>query len=225
MAEFDKYAADYKEILDRSVLDSDGSEYFYEHKAGYIRRLLGAGEFRGKILDFGCGPGLLSAHLRETLPSATLHGFDPAAESLKAVPSEVRAGGVYTSTKDELHSDYDLITVINVLHHVPVAERQELVDDLARRLVPGGKLLVVEHNPLNPATRWVVAHCVFDEDAILLWRREVLALLSKAGLKRSRSEYVLFFPRLFGWLQPVERLLGWLPMGAQFAAVFERPRS
>ncbi|HTD28409.1 MAG TPA: hypothetical protein VK660_03380, partial [Xanthomonadaceae bacterium] len=42
---------------------------------------------------------------------------------------------------------------------------------------------MIEHNPL---TRWMVAHCEFDDDAILLWPKEVKPYFVEAGLKAPR---------------------------------------
>ncbi len=219
-AEFDQHADDYEGLLDHSLLGEEAS-YFYEHKVRYLERIVGAG-FAGKILDFGCGIGRLSEGLGARFPGATLHGYDPSLRSLERVPAPLREAGTFTSDLEALGRDYDLITLVNVLHHVPVPERPALVAGLAGRLAPGGRLVVIEHNPLNPATRLVVSRCAFDEDAVLLGRREVQGLLRGAGLRRERADYVLFFPQPLARLARAERFLGWLPLGAQFAAVFRR---
>ncbi len=60
---FDRFAGDYRQVLDRSVaVSGEDSTYFAEYKARYLRRLLG-NNFSGKALDFGCGIGLLSGFL------------------------------------------------------------------------------------------------------------------------------------------------------------------
>jgi len=217
MAEFDQFASNYKAVLDRSIeLGGESSEYFTEYKAAYIDRLLGRGE-RRKILDFGCGVGALSSSLARIRPADEIHGYDVSSESLDQVEPAVRAHGVFTSTLDELHRDYDLIVVSNVMHHIPVAERRATIGDLADRLRPQGRLLVSEHNPLNPLTRWVVAHCEFDDDAVLLWPGEVKLYIEAAALRDPRRDYILFFPHLFSALRRFEPLLAWCPAGAQYA--------
>jgi 2-polyprenyl-3-methyl-5-hydroxy-6-metoxy-1,4-benzoquinol methylase len=217
MAEFDRFASNYKNVLDRSLaMAGESSEYFMQYKAAYVDRLLGKAGSR-KILDFGCGVGLLSSILARLRPADTIHGFDVSTESLEQVEPSLRERGVFTSSLDELDRDYDLIVLSNVMHHLPVPSRQATVSDLASRLARTGALLVIEHNPLNPLTRWVVSHCEFDDDAVLLWPSEVKRYFAEAGLKAPRRDYILFFPRAVSALRGLEKALGWCPAGAQYA--------
>src|SRR6185295_2632303 len=153
MSQFDRFATDYKTILDRSVSGSGAdAEYFAECKAEYAAKVAGH-RFAGKVLDFGCGIGLLSRTLRRYLPLATMHGYDESQRSIEMVDADIRAQGLYTSKSQELAADYDLIIVANVLHHVSPDERQALCNELLSRLSPEGCVIVFEHNPLNPVTR------------------------------------------------------------------------
>jgi SAM-dependent methyltransferase len=216
VAEFDQFASNYKSVLDRSVaLGGESSEYFTQYKAAYIDRLLGVAAT--KILDFGCGVGALSAALAQWRPQDVIHGYDVSSASLDQIAPTLRENGVFTSRLDELHHDYGLIVLSNVMHHIPPAQRRATIEDLAVRLGPGGCLLVIEHNPLNPLTRWVVAHCELDDDAVLLWPGEVRAYFSAADLHTPRRDYMLFFPRALSSLRGLEKSLRWLPLGAQYA--------
>jgi hypothetical protein len=104
-----------------------------------------------------------------------------------------------------------------VFHHIPPGERACWVSELRRVIRPGGALFVFEHNPLNPLTRKVVNDCPFDEDAILLPRRETTTLLRDAGFEDVAADYIVFFPQALAVLRPLERRLAWLPAGAQYA--------
>jgi SAM-dependent methyltransferase len=202
---FDRFADRYAETIDASVgFSGGGAADFAELKARYLARLLPPG-FAGKLLDFGCGVGSVSAELARRFPAAALHGYDPSQASLARIPAAVAAGGRFTARTDELDR-----------------ERAACLAGLAARLAPGGRLVVVEHNPLNPATRWVVSRCPLDDDAILLPRRETIRLLRRAGFGIERADYVTFFPRPLALLRPLERHLGWLPLGAQYAVVARR---
>ena len=50
----------------------------------------------------------------------------------------------------------------------------------------------------------------------MLHRREVSKLAEAVQLKIKRAEYTLYVPKQLALLRPVERLLGWLPLGAQY---------
>ena len=87
---------------------------------------------------------------------------------------------------------------------------------------PGGLVAIFEHNPWNPLTRKAVAGCEFDRDAILLRRTESERLLRDAGLTGVEGSYILYFTRESERLQRIERLLGRLPLGAQYVVSARR---
>jgi hypothetical protein len=89
---------------------------------------------------------------------------------------------------------------------------------IAEVLAPGGRIVIFEHNPLNPVTRRAVAICPFDENAELLYPWQVKKLLRKAGFARVGLDYIVFFPRPLALARPIEPSLSWLPLGAQVCA-------
>ena len=117
-----------------------------------------------------------------------------------------------TSTFPFADASFDVAFASCVLHHVARGERAALVSEMARVVRPGGLVVVLEHNPVNPATRLVVARCEFDADAVLLGVRETRTLLATAGLTEVERAYLLFFP----WRNRFERRLARLPLGAQY---------
>lgn len=219
MPEFDKFARDYKTVLDGSV---GSAAYFADGKAQWVARQLGPG-FSGSILDFGCGVGLLAEALARHLPSAQLTGYDVSADSLDAVTPALRQRVNFTSDPAAMGRDHAVAVVSNVLHHIPVKDRDQTLADLAGRLAPGGKLMIFEHNPANLLTQVIVARCPFDDDAVLLWPKEALTRLRRAGLTPKGPSYVAFFPKPLARLRDFEAHLGWCPLGAQYAAVGVRP--
>jgi SAM-dependent methyltransferase len=220
--EFDRFATTYQQVLDGTVrFSGEGGTYFAAVKAQYVRNLVGA-TFSGTMLDYGCGVGLLAGLLKSYLPTAQLDGYDVSAASLQRVDPALAAQGQFTSHSDELQKNYDLIILSNVMHHIPLPERKGAVSELKARLAQLGKLVVFEHNPANPLTRWVVNHCPFDENVALLWPGEARAYLKNAGLRVLRRDYIVFFPRQLAWLRPLESRIRWVPLGAQYAIVGEQ---
>lgn len=217
-AEFDRFDGSYESALREAVSFSGGDPAFFtEVKAELLidlatRRL---GEpARLRALDLGCGPGLTDAYLVDAFQE--VNGVDVSAAMIKEATKRNPAAQyqVFDGTRiPQGDHSFDLAFAINVFHHVAPDEREALTHELARVLRPGGLVAIVEHNPLNLLTRWVVANCAFDEDAVLLGRREAERLLTGACLDLVERRYLLFVPRRAPRL---ERLLRRVPFGAQF---------
>lgn len=223
MGNFDYYADIYQSVhTDNIRMTGETSEYFAQYKARYVARRIGS-RFSGRILDYGCGVGMLSSRLKQAFSHAVVDGYDISDSSLAKIDPTLRQQGTFTSNWSQVDGRYDLIVVTNVMHHVPRVQRQGVITRLRDRLVPQGILIVVEHNPLNPLTRWAVANCPFDDDAILLPARETAGYVLQSGLDVLRRDYVVFFPRLLAWFRQLEPYLGWCPAGAQYALVARRP--
>lgn len=222
---FDSYASRY-DALHQDVLKSSGEEsaYFAAYKADYLTRFVGE-HFSNRqdvdILDFGCGIGNALPHLARVFPSARLHGVDVSGESVTIAREQnpnVQLQVMHENKIPLADASVDLVTAACVFHHIPPAERESWAREIKRVLKPGGHFFIFEHNPLNPLTQWVVKNCEFDDDAILLPRRESLNLMSEGAFKNATVSYIVFFPKFAAILRPFERRLGWLPLGAQYVA-------
>ncbi len=218
MAEFDEYATNYKQVVAESIrITGESSEYFAAYKADYIARKI-APRPGTKLLDYGCGIGLLSAQIRKRLPQVRVDGFDVSKSSLGQVEPALLSQGTFTTDQSELHPHYDVIVLANVLHHVSPTERDSLLKQVSSRLARNGRIVVFEHNPLNPLTRHAVSQCPFDEGVQLLPVRETRGYF-REGFEGVTRDYVVFFPRWLAWLRPLEGFLSWCPLGAQYAVV------
>ncbi|MBI5202085.1 MAG: class I SAM-dependent methyltransferase, partial [Elusimicrobia bacterium] len=142
--------------------------------------------------------------------------------SLKSAEAELARKVRFTADAASLGSDYSLIVVANVFHHIEPAQRKATFAALRKLLALGGRLVVFEHNPFNPATQWIVDRCAFDENAVLLPSSETIDGMKAAGLTPERRDFISFVPGFLAPLQPLERFLGWCPAGAQYAAVGRR---
>ncbi len=101
----------------------------------------------GRILDAGCGEGIVAEWLREALPEAELVGVDGRAAALREFAR--RNPGVEALTADLYglpfeEARFDLVMAIEVLEHIE--QPAAVVGELAR--VSGGHLLLtVPHEP------------------------------------------------------------------------------
>lgn len=203
--EFDEYAQSYDEILEECLggAGSQGAvDYFSRGKALYLARLLGQ-NFRGRVLDYGCGHGRVARDLLEMLPGATVHGYDVSEKTIASTDAALRQRAMLTSSQDDLAPSYDLILAAGVLHHVPPSERKNFMTSLSSKLAPGGHLVIFEHNPLNPFTRRVVKRCIFDRGVTLSPASSTCELLVSVGLRVARRDYIAFIPPVLSFLRAV----------------------
>jgi SAM-dependent methyltransferase len=212
MSEFDAYAGSYEEDH-RSSIKASGEDpaYFHDYKVACLARRGATAD--GPLLDFGCGIGNLTE--RFVTRYREVHGFDPSTKSL-AVARERAPGAVFHERVQQIPGDHFATAVLSgVLHHVAPNRRFEVLRKVRQSLRPGGRVVIFEHNPLNPVTRRAVATCAFDDDAILLWPWEAKALLVQAGYADVELEYIVFFPRPLAFLRSLEPRLNRLALGAQ----------
>lgn len=105
----------------------------------------------GRVLDLGCGHGLLAAAAalggdREVVATDVDDGKTATAGR---VAERVRAAGgrltVRTATPGEVPpGPWDAVTVVDVLYLLDLGEQRGLLRAVARELAPGGRLLVKE---------------------------------------------------------------------------------
>jgi SAM-dependent methyltransferase len=219
--EFDAYTANYNEEINKALSFSGMDiDFFARVKNDYLvdiieARLGGAGKVN--LLDVGCG--IANAHKHLVGRVGKLSGIDVSAESI-TVARQTNPGIRY-EVFDGIHLPFadrslDAAFATNVFHHVPIAQRLLLVDDIRRVLRPGGLFAIFEHNPLNPVTRHIVNTCVFDKDAILLKRQDSEMLLHAAGFGDIATRYIFSVPPAGPLLRKIDRLFSLLPFGAQY---------
>lgn len=218
---FDAHARTYEETVN-AVIGASGDSVadFARTKAELVARALPATESL-RILDFGCGTGLSTRALSAAMPRRRqLVGVDPSIESIArakqiggdAIGYEVLEGR--TLPFDD--RSFDVVFTACVFHHIERHAHLQWLAELRRVLASDGSLFLFEHNPLNPLTRRVVGACPFDEGVVLLSSGYARRIAHAAGFSASRAHYYYFFPRALAALRPLERMLEWCALGAQY---------
>lgn len=141
--DFDTVADAYDDSLPHHVMD-----HYLDKRAEFIRNHVAP----GRIVDVGCGTGVLAARLSDDGYDVT--GVDPFRGMLKYLKQRrpgiaaVHAFGQHLPFDDDL---FDLAYCVAVMHHVadPQAVR-ETVLEMTRVTKPGGHILIWDHNPRNP---------------------------------------------------------------------------
>ena len=227
-AQFDRHADSYTAEVDASVsFSGQGADFFAERKAdelvATVTRTLGETASMA-LLDVGCGIGLTDQFLQERF--GELHGVDLSAAEIAKAQVNNPLGHYQSYEGDRLPFDderFDVALAVCVAHHVEPPDRPGFAAELARVVRPGGLVVVFEHNPYNPLTRFAVSRCEFDEGVQLLRRTELTEMLTAAGLHTADRRYILFLPLRARWAHRVDRALHRLPLGGQHFVAARKP--
>lgn len=223
MAEFDPHSHNYREQLERSIRGLGSVDGAIESKLqvlGDIARRRPAGP-SSRVLDFGCGTGLLTDALRSL--AANRYGVDVSVESLKQSVSPHSHFTLFDGKKLPFRDEaFDLVVASCVFHHILPDARLPALQEIQRVLACDGVFVLIEHNPYNPVTRFVVNRCEFDKDAQLLSLGAAGALLQESGLHVFRQGYFYAVPPVNRVLAAIDRALSWLPLGAQYYCAYTR---
>lgn len=218
---FDDYTETYQKEIESSIgFIGQESEFFLHLKAVKLLEL--AEKYLNnvkniKVLDVGSGVGLMDELLKDKF--GNLYGVDveqgvvkKAAETNPSVNYKVYDGLKFPFSDNEM----DYVFAVNVMHHVIPERWSNFMKEMHRVTRKGGLAAVFEHNPYNPLTRLVVGRCEFDRDAVLLKKKNLKRLFSNAGFEIAESSYIIFFPFRNKIFRETEKIIGWLPMGAQY---------
>jgi trans-aconitate methyltransferase len=225
-AEFDQFAQTYRKQHDKNIsITGHTTEYFAAYKAKKLFQWVSQLQtIKTKhILDFGCGDGIMTEQVRSLFPKSSLSGVDPSKKSIEIAQKNYPSINFQVST-DNLKmfktNSFDIIFTATVFHHIPFDEHQHYIDQLTRILKPKGLLVIFEHNPLNPLTRYLFNTCPFDVDATMLTHWYAHTLVKAYG--KVTTKFYGFFPRALHIFQPLEHYLESIPLGAQYAIILKK---
>lgn len=142
--DFDAVADEYDESLPVHVM-----EHYINKRTAFVREHVSSGS---KILDVGCGTGVLAERLLQQGYDVT--GADPFAAMLHHMAKrDSRLKTVHAPGQDLPFDDgtFDFTYCVAVMHHI--ADPQDVRDtliEMCRVTKPGGMVLVWDHNPRNP---------------------------------------------------------------------------
>ena len=118
---------------------------------GFMSEIV-AGSKPMRVLDIGCGSGLLLKSIFSLNPHATGIGVEVDEAAAEQAVQNIKKWGLkdrFEIIKGDIRSlssdinSFELITLINVVYYFPVEKRVELFRTLRSKLSPGGSLAIV----------------------------------------------------------------------------------
>jgi cyclopropane fatty-acyl-phospholipid synthase-like methyltransferase len=129
-------------------------QYFSQHSGYFILREIGNTIDLGRnVLDFGCGPGFLIAHLLRQVREGKVFGIDFSPKAVSATNSKFEKfpsfGGAvqvkeFPSSFDS--SSMDVIVSVELIEHLNDEQMKEMLTEAYRLLKTGGKLVLTTPN-------------------------------------------------------------------------------
>ena len=222
-AEFDRFADEYYDQHRKNIaITGEGPEYFAEYKIKALKEIVEHSAIAGsRICDFGSGMGNSIPYFKKHFPNAVLTSTDVSERSLMLSKVRFQTQNYLLIENDRVPAEdesFDVTFSACVFHHIPHDEHIMWLRELYQITRRAGLIAIFEHNPLNPLTVQAVNTCPFDENAELIFARDLKARLSAAGWASPVTQYNLFFPRGLALLRRLEPKLSWLPLGAQYVA-------
>jgi SAM-dependent methyltransferase len=128
---------------------------------------------RGNILELGCGFGLFAGYFAASARERSLFGVDRNPKRIDmaremAARMEVSARFEVMDVRNLPETEkFEAAYALDVLHHIPYDAHRGVLEDLHRRLVPGGTLLVKDISTF-PAHKlgftWLLDRVMAPED-------------------------------------------------------------
>jgi 2-polyprenyl-3-methyl-5-hydroxy-6-metoxy-1,4-benzoquinol methylase len=115
-----------------------------------------------RVLEIGCGAGIVTEHLAAAFPVANITGIDICERPGSLCATRNGQPRFMRMTVAELRATrpepYDLIVISDVLHHVPQSERRALLANAARLVAPRGMVVLKEWvRQMTPA--YMLGYC------------------------------------------------------------------
>ncbi|MBA2519744.1 MAG: methyltransferase domain-containing protein [Chloroflexia bacterium] len=216
--DFDAVADAYDESLPVHVV-----EHYINKRTAFIREHVPTGS---KILDVGCGTGILAERLLHEGYDVT--GADPFAAMLDRMKArDLRLKAVHAPGQSLPFDDgaFDFTYCMAVMHHIaePKDVHHTLVE-MCRVTRPGGHVLVWDHNPHNPYWPILMKRVPQDTGAErLIPEQEILDGLAAGGATPLEAKPLGmmpdFTPRfLTGTVAHLERIVEKTPILNRFCA-------
>jgi ubiquinone/menaquinone biosynthesis C-methylase UbiE len=155
-----------------------------------------------RVLDLGCGTGLLAIMLKQSMPEARVTGLDGDEEVLmiarkKAESAQADIQWDHALAHDMPYPDqsFDVVVSSFVTHHLTRADKARAFQEVYRVLRPGGGFNIVDFGPpFNLLTRIQASVMKNLERTADNFSGRIVPILTEAGFRSAKeAEHVVTF--------------------------------
>jgi 2-polyprenyl-3-methyl-5-hydroxy-6-metoxy-1,4-benzoquinol methylase len=153
-----------------------------------------------RVLDIGCGAGLFLGLAATLKPKLAGFGLDASATAIEAARCMARRRDECSTYKGRLafekvstedcwpEGPFDLVSMIDVVHHIPPARQKKFIEEAAKRVAPGGILL---HKDMCSRPLWrAAANRLHDLALARQWIHELNTEAAKACVCTAAFEVI-----------------------------------
>jgi len=144
----------YQENLRKNIwLSGPDATFFAEYKACKLQELLpNLVDKKIKILDFGCGDGLVSSFVKTIFADAQIYGVDTSPEHIEVAKLAYENINFAVSDTNIPASDnsFDLVFAAETFHHIELDKHEHYLQEIKRVLKSSGIFVLLELDPLFP---------------------------------------------------------------------------
>ena len=209
-----------------SVFAAHIAEHYLRRRSRYIVGLASGGAAGATALDVGAGTGVLAERLAGLgLEVVALDPFPGMLDQLRRRRPDLRAVQADGDAIPFPDDTFDLTYCVAVMHHIADPDRvRATIAEMVRVTRPGGKILVWDHNPLNPYWPLLMRRVPQDNGTErLIPLVEIVAGMRGGGAEIVRAERLGLIPefvpgRLLRAAAAVERAVEATPGLRRFCA-------
>ncbi len=144
-----------------------------------------------KVIDIGAGKGDIIKAVKNYygLPKSNVYAIDQKLPNIKDITTLTYKDGKIPLPDQSVN----LILMFAVLHHIPLKERLDILNEVKRILVPGGLVIIREHDDdLDPNFTkfidlihqfWYISENEKEDPLFLMTHDDILKLFNDIGLK------------------------------------------
>jgi len=107
-----------------------------------------------RLLDAGCGTGMMALRIAARYPGCTVHGIDLSPKMIAVARRDAEKQGLAMDFRVGSITDlpypgdsFDVVITNIMYHHLDLTEKRQAVAEIARVLKPGGRYVSAEFGP------------------------------------------------------------------------------